>query len=146
MSAEDRFEDERDRRYQERFDAQQRETDRWAAELARRLDELNHAHAQAREKEREFIARETFETSSLRTADDMAVLRREIQMVANTASAVREAAAQELAKSRLEQNQTNDARFSRLENMQAKMLGGLVLCSFVAPLVTGLLVYALTRK
>jgi hypothetical protein len=37
-----------------------------ASELARRLEVLNHAHELAREKERDFIGREAFETFAQR--------------------------------------------------------------------------------
>ena len=114
-------------------------------EFLRRLDQLNHAHEQAREKERDFISREAFETFVLRTGDDFGTLRTEIQVVARAASEVREGAASALAKALTEQNAVNDGRFSKIENAQAKILGGLVLATFITPLISGLVVYLLTR-
>jgi len=40
-----------------------------AAEYERRLTALNHAHEQAREKERDFIQRETYETYTRTTSE-----------------------------------------------------------------------------
>jgi hypothetical protein len=114
-------------------------------EFLRRLTELNHAHEQAREKERDFINREAFDTFVLRTGDDFATLRGEIQTVARAAAEVREGAATALAKALTEQNSVNDTRFSKIENAQAKILGGLVLATFIAPLISGLIVYLLTK-
>jgi hypothetical protein len=54
-----------------------------ADEMARRLEILNHAHQQAREKERDFIGREAYETFTQRSRDDFAGLRREIQVSLN---------------------------------------------------------------
>ncbi len=110
-------------------------------ELLRRLTELNHAHEQAREKERDFVNREAFETFVLRTSDNFSTLRTEIQTVARAAAEVREGAATALT----EQNGVNDTRFSKIENAQAKILGGLVLATFIAPLISGLVVYLLTK-
>jgi hypothetical protein len=115
-------------------------------ELLRRLTELNHAHEQAREKERDFINREAFDTFVLRTSDDFSTLRSEIQTVARAASEVREGAATSLAKALTEQNAVNDTRFSKVENAQARILGGLVLATFIAPLISGLVVYLLTKN
>src|ERR1700720_2919839 len=63
-----------------------------ANEMARRLEVLNHAHELAREKERDFIRREAFETFMQRTIDDLALLRRDTQSAANVATAARETA------------------------------------------------------
>jgi len=57
------------RRLDERFEAQERANQLKSEELARRLEVLNHAHEQAREKERDFISRETYETFVLRYQD-----------------------------------------------------------------------------
>lgn len=43
-----------------------------ADETARRLEVLNHAHEQAREKERDFIGREAYDTFTQRSRDDFA--------------------------------------------------------------------------
>lgn len=47
-------------------------------EFLRRLDTLNHAHEQAREKERDFISRESFETLAVRTETDLQAIRAEL--------------------------------------------------------------------
>jgi len=114
-------------------------------EFLRRLTDLNHAHEQAREKERDFINREAFDTFVLRTSDDFSTLRSEIQTVARAAAEVREGAATALAKALTEQNAVNDTRFSKVENSLARILGGLVLATFIAPLISGLIVYLLTK-
>jgi len=114
-------------------------------ELLRRLEGLNHAHEQAREKERDFVNREAFDTFVQRTSDDFGTLRTEIQTVARAAAEVREGAATALAKALTEQNAVNDTRFSKVENAQAKILGGLVLATFIAPLISGLIVYLLSK-
>ena len=88
-----------------------------ASELARRLDILNHAHEQAREKERDFIGREAYETFTRHTIDDFAGLRQEMQ-----------------------------ARFGRIESAQAKMFGGLLFAATILPLITGIMVYMLSGK
>ena len=114
-------------------------------EFLRRLESLNHAHEQAREKERDFVNREAHETFVARTSDDFGTLRTEIQTVARAASEVREGAANALAKALTEQNSVNDTRFGKVENAQAKILGGLVFATFIAPLISGLVVYLLTK-
>ena len=60
-----------------------------AEEMSRRLDILNHSHEQARERERDFIRREAFETFMQRVVDDFALLRRDTQTAANVATAAR---------------------------------------------------------
>lgn len=113
-------------------------------EFLRRLDQLNHAREQAREKERDFISREAFETFVLRTGDDFSTIRSEIQLVAKAASEAREGAAAALAAALSQQNETNDKRFRKIEDAQARVLGGLVLATFIAPLISAVLVYLLT--
>src|ERR1700731_1151998 len=68
-----------------------------ASEMARRLDVLNHAHEQAREKERDFIGREAFETLAQRVADDLRMVRQDIQTAATAATAARETAQKTIA-------------------------------------------------
>jgi hypothetical protein len=63
-----------------------------ASELARRLEVLNHAHELAREKERDFIGREAFDTFVLRVADDFAMFRWESQTAVITTTGVRDTA------------------------------------------------------
>ena len=77
---------------EQRFAAMDKATVLLASEMARRLEVLNHAHEQAREKERDFIGREAFETFSQRIIDDIALLRRETQASAVAASAARNGA------------------------------------------------------
>jgi hypothetical protein len=117
-----------------------------ASELARRLDVLNHAHEQAREKEREFIRREAFDTFVLRVADDLAMLRRESQAAAAAAVAGRETARKALADEISEQNMTNERRFGRIEGTHAKLIGGIGLATFIFPLITAMLIYLLTKS
>lgn len=155
--------------YEQAFRERDKALERETHELLRRLDVLNHAHEQAREKERDFIGREAFDTFVVHTADDFKNIRSEIQLVAKAASEAREGAARALADalaeqnktnserfSRIEgsligretfakQNETNDSRFSRLENAQSKMIGGLVLCTFLVPLLTATVVFLITR-
>ena len=65
-------------RLDERFQAQEHANELKAEELARRLEVLNHAHEQAREKERDFISRETYETFVLRYQDAHQAVKNEI--------------------------------------------------------------------
>ncbi len=125
----------------QRFKAGDRALSLSAQELFRRLDTLNHAHEQAREKERDFISRESFDTFTVRTADDFSVLRREIQTTSNQVSAAREGAAQALAEALSEQAKAGEARFGRLESAQARMIGGLALAVAIMPILTVVIVY-----
>jgi hypothetical protein len=100
------------------------------AELARRLDELNHAHQQAQEKERNFISREAFETHVQRNADDHVSARRE---VADTARALAD---------KVEATATvTNQRLSNVETFVQRVLG----LTLAVPFVTALVVYLLTR-
>ena len=74
------------RRLDERFIAQERANELKAEELARRLEVLNHAHEQAREKERDFISRETYETFVLRYQDAHQAVKNEILSASHTES------------------------------------------------------------
>lgn len=65
------FMDERDRRLDSRFQAQEKATILAMTELQRRLDTLNHAHEQAREKERDFVSREVYEKQTERDVNDI---------------------------------------------------------------------------
>ena len=117
-----------------------------AEEMARRLEVLNHYHELAREKERSFVNREAFETFRQRVADDLAVLRHETRTAADTAVAVRETAMKAVADDITEQNTKNEIRFGKMEAVHAKIFGGLVLGTFVLPLVTGMVIYILTKS
>jgi hypothetical protein len=114
--------------------------------LARRLEILNHAHELAREKERDFIGREAFETFVLRVADDIATLRRETQGAAATAVTVRDSAIKALSEGVMGQNTENEIRFGKIEGVHAKIVGGLVLGTFIFPLITGMVIYILTKS
>jgi len=65
---------ERDRRADERLAAQEKATVLAMTELQRRLDTLNHAHEQAREKERDFVGRELYEKQAERWDADVGKL------------------------------------------------------------------------
>lgn len=116
-----------------------------AEETARRLDILNHFHELAREKERDFIRREAFETFVLRVADDIAMLRRESQTAVIATTGVRETAIKALSEAVAGQNTENEIRFGRIEGTHAKLIGGIVLATFIFPLITWLLIYEIMR-
>ena len=117
-----------------------------AEEMARRLDILNHFHDLSREKERDFIRRETFDTFVLRVADDIAMLRRESQNAIVTTTGVRETAIKSLSEAVAAQNTENETRFGRIEGIHAKLVGGIALATFIFPLITGLVIYVLTKS
>lgn len=132
--------------HEQRFAAMDKAIVLLASEMARRLENLNHAHEQAREKERDFIGREAFETFVQRVGDDLALLRRETQTSANVATTARETARKTAADEITEQNSTNEKRFGRIEGIHAKIIGGLALGTFILPLITGLVIYVLTKS
>ncbi len=114
-------------------------------EMQRRLDILNHSHELAREKERDFINREAFETFTQRVTDDFVLLRRESQ-AANTASTIaREAALKALADGIKDQTTKNEIRFGKIEAIYARLVGGLAFGAVILPLITGLLAYLLAK-
>ncbi|MGB8902012.1 MAG: hypothetical protein WCC90_23420 [Methylocella sp.] len=117
-----------------------------AEEMSRRLEVLSHAHEQAREKERDFIGREAYETFTQRSIDDFAGLRREIQASLTEVSAAREAAFKALANASAELAKIYDSRFGRIESAQAKMFGGLLFAATILPLITGIMVYMRSGK
>jgi ABC-type methionine transport system ATPase subunit len=117
-----------------------------AGELARRLDVLNHAHEQAREKERTFLGREAFETFKQRVGDDFALLRSENQAAIVTTSGVRETATKTLSEGVARQNTENEIPFGRIEGIHAKLIGAIALATFIFPLITGMLIYLLTKS
>lgn len=117
-----------------------------AGEMARRLDVLNHAHELAREKERDFVGREAFESFAQRSVDDFGAVRREILASISAASEAREAGALASVNSSAELARTYEARFGRLEGAQAKLVGGLLFAATILPLLTGIMVYILTGK
>jgi hypothetical protein len=132
--------------HDQRFAAMDKAIVLLASEMARRLEVLNHAHEQAREKERDFIGREAFETLVQRVNEDFAMLRRETQTAANVATAARESARKAVADEITEQNTANERRFGRIEGVHAKIIGGLALGTFILPLITGLVIYVLTKS
>jgi hypothetical protein len=117
-----------------------------AEEISRRLDILNHFHELAREKERSFVGREAFDTFVLRVADDFAILRRESQTAIITTTGVRETAIKTLSDGVAAQNTENETRFGRVEAIHAKLIGGIALATFIFPLITGMLIYLLTKS
>jgi len=132
--------------HEQRFAAMDKALVLLASEMARRLEVLNHAHRLAGEKERDFIRREAFETFTQRVSDDLGLLRRESQTAANTATAARETARKAVADEITEQNTTNEKRFGRIEGIHAKIIGGLAFGTFILPLITGLVIYVLTKS
>jgi len=132
--------------HEQRFASTDRAIVLAATELARRLDVLNHAHEQAREKERDFIRREAFDTFVLRVADDFALLRRESQTAAVANTGVREAAIRAISDAVVGQNTENEIRFGKIEGIHAKLIGGIALATFILPLITGMLIYLLTKS
>ena len=117
-----------------------------AEEVARRLEVLNHYHEIAREKERSFLGREAFEVFAQRVADDLALLRRTTQAATAAATVVRETALKAVADEITEQNTVNEKRFGKVEAVYAKMIGGLALGTFILPLITGMVIYVLTKS
>ena len=132
--------------HEQRFVAVDRAIVLAAEEIARRLEVLNHYHELTREKERSFVGREAFETFVQRVADDIALLRRESQAAAIASASVRETALKAVADEITEQNTTNEKRFGKIEAVYAKMIGGLALGTFILPLITGLVIYVLTKS
>ncbi len=132
--------------HEQRFAAMDKAIVLLASEMARRLEVLNHAHEQAREKERDFIRREAFDTFVQRVIDDLALLRRETQASAVAATAARETARKAAADEITEQNTANERRFGSIEGIHAKIIGGLALGTFILPLITGLVIYVLTKS
>ena len=114
-------------------------------EINRRLEVLNHSHEVAREKERSFINREAFEMIRQRVADDITLLRNETQTAANTSVSVRDSAIKTISDWCVDQNTKNEARFVKIEAVHSKILGGLVLGTFIIPLITGMVIYILTK-
>ena len=132
--------------HDQRFAAMDKAIVLLASEMARRLDILNHAHDLAREKERDFIGREAFETFVQRVADDLAMLRRETQTAVSVATAARETGRKAVADEITKQNTANERRFGAIEGIHAKIIGGLALGTFILPLITGLVIYVLTKS
>ena len=105
-----------------------------AHEYDRRLGELNHAHEQAVQVQHTYVSEEVHER-------DVAAARKAAQAVAQ--SAVDKADA--LALALKEAKDTSDKRFGQIEAFQSKIIGALVLASVFVPMLTGTVVYLLTR-
>ncbi len=96
-------------------------------EYERRLAELNHAHEQAVE------VQHTYVTASEYKADQAAVAQaRTGAIAANDAR-------------HLTMRAEFDERFKRLEGFQSRLLGAFALALLFVPLLTGTLVYLLTK-
>jgi len=143
---------EREKLLAERFRAQETANSLKSEELSRRLEVLNHAHEQAREKERDFIGREAFDTHVQRNQEDHVQAHRELEQtraqlqeqVVQKAEALQAQVTQKaeaLAKSLSDATSISDTRIKALENFQSKLLG----IALAAPFVTGLVVYLITR-
>ena len=130
----EKFDNERDRLYLERFQSQEKALQLKAEELSRRLDVLNHAHEQAREKERDFISREVYEKQVERNQDDMKALSVEIKT-----------AAEPVASALVDQDRRNNERFVKVENFQNKLTGALILVTFLVPTLSAILTYLVTH-
>ncbi|MGH6839210.1 MAG: hypothetical protein ACREDT_10520 [Methylocella sp.] len=117
-----------------------------AEEMSRRLDILNHFHELAREKERDFIRREAFDTFVLRVADDFSSFRRESQTADSSASHMRDSALRAVADEIAEHNTKTEIRFGKIEAVYARLIGGIALGTFIFPLLTGVIIYLLTKS
>ena len=92
------------------------------AEIARRLDDLNHSHDQALSVQKTYVSEEVHD--------------RDVTALRATVSALAEAAdkkAEVLATTLTEAREASDARFHRIESFQAKILGALGLATLVIP-------------
>lgn len=69
--------------------------------------------------------------------NDLLVLRTEIRVTAADVTTTREAAAKQLSEALSDAGKTGEARFSKLENAQSRLTGGLILIGFFAPILTG---------
>ncbi len=116
-------------------------------EVQRRLDALNHSHELAREKEREFLDRETYgifahkvtldqEVARSRVEDDFNAIKREISLTRDTAT-------QAMANQLRDIGMSTESRFARAELIlstigkpQYALIGGFA--AIVLTLVTGL--------
>src|ERR1700730_1158611 len=132
--------------HEQRFAAMDKAIILAVEEIARRLEVLNHFHELAREKEREFIRREAFDTFVQRVTDDLGLLRREAQAATDLAATVRTTAAKVVAYGIMEQNTANEKHFGKIEAVYAKMIGGLALGTIILPLITGLVIYVVTKS
>jgi len=100
-----RLAQERDRRYEQRFQAQEQAIKLAVSEIERRLEGLNNEYRRADDVAKLTVRRDVYDRDMHETID----------------------------------------RFARLETFQSKLLGGLVLAAVLIPLITGIVVYALTR-
>lgn len=131
---------------EQRFVAMDKAISLVADEMARRLEVLNHFHELAREKERDFIRRDAFDTFVRQVADDVTNLRRESQTAIISTTGVRETPLKNLTEGVSEQNTKNENRFGKIEGVYAKLIGGIGLATFILPLITGLIIYLVTKS
>lgn len=132
---------EQDRRLDERFNAQEQANRLVARELERRLDVLNHAHEQARQKEADFISREVFDNHVERNLNDHNNQRSDVAASAKVLADKVEASAGALAVALTETQKASNERLTKLEGFQSKLLG----LALAAPFVSALAVYLITR-
>ena len=59
---------------------------------------------------------------------------------------MRETAIKTLSEAVAAQNTENETRFGKVEAIHAKLIGGIVLATFIFPLITGMLIYLLTKS
>lgn len=131
--------------HEQRFAAVEKAIVLAADEIARRLDVLNHFHQLAREKERDFIGREAYETFQERLAHDLALIRSEAQTADNLAATERRMTVKAMADATTDQNTKNEIRFGKIEAVYARLVGGLAFGAVILPLLTGLLVYLMAK-
>jgi hypothetical protein len=129
----------------ERFKAMIEAANKESIERARRDTELNHAHEQARDKERDFIGREVFESFTSASQLDRSSLREQIHATAIAASAAREQMAKLLSDQLYDQNKTNDIRFARLEKNYAMLYGALIFIGVLLGAIEPIVIYILSR-
>jgi hypothetical protein len=108
-------------RQQEKLKAKEKATELQAKEYERRLTALNHAHEQALEVQKTTVTADKFED------------------YVKTESLAREAALLRVDEKIAAQNQTLGDRMSRLESLQSRIIGGLVVIAVLIPVVTRLL-------
>jgi chromosome condensin MukBEF ATPase and DNA-binding subunit MukB len=108
-------------RLQEQLKAKQRATELQASEYERRLTALNHAHEQALEVQKTTVTADKFEE------------------YVKTESQAREAALLRVDEKIADQGRVLGGRVSRVESMQGKILGGLVVIVALIPVAVRLL-------
>jgi hypothetical protein len=138
IAAERRLVDERFKSLIESFNKE-------SSERARRDDELNHAHEQGRDTQRDFVRIEKFEAFASSSQADRAALREQIHVTADAAASVREQLAKRLSDALYDYGKINDVRFARLEKSQAMIYGALVFIGVLLGAVEPIVVYFIGR-